>query len=88
VEVRTQKDGKPVSLAVLSAGDFFGEVALISGKKRTASVYSKGKSVCIRLDKKDFDWALEKCPEVKKVVDAYVQKRVEGTISLISKLDW
>jgi cAMP-dependent protein kinase regulator len=80
VEVVTNKGGKEVLLATLGPGDFFGEVALISNKKRTASIRAKTAAVVMKLSRKDFQWALEKAPQMLAIAKAYVEKRVEDTI--------
>ena len=51
VEVR--HDGRVV--AVLSAGDFFGEISLFDGKPRTASVVAVDNVVLLTLRARDFD---------------------------------
>lgn len=80
VEVYTQKNGQDLKLADMKAGDFFGEVALLTGKPRTASIRAKGRADVLMLQKVDFDGALQDSPELKNVIEAYVEKRVQDTI--------
>ncbi len=48
----------------LRAGDFFGEIALIEGRPRTASVVSVGTSVCLGILRSDFRPLLVRHPRV------------------------
>jgi len=85
VEVLLQKDSHLIPLATLKSGDFFGEVSLLTGQKRTASVQAKGKCDCIFISRDDFQWAVDQCPEVMRVAKAYVEKRVQDTIKTVAK---
>ncbi len=61
-------DGKEINgseiLKTLSAGDFMGEMGLLTGEPRTATAVSDGETVCYRLDKKDFSVILSSRPEI------------------------
>ena len=46
--------GKEVTLAVLSAGDFFGEIALLTNPSRTAHVIALEKTTLLELSRDDF----------------------------------
>jgi putative ABC transport system ATP-binding protein len=59
VDVRVRKDGRAQSVATLSAGQFFGEAALISGEPRNATVVSKEEVLLYVLGREDFRKALE-----------------------------
>lgn len=52
VEVIREKDGKEVRLAVLSKGDFFGEMALFEREARSATVRALEESLVLTVDKK------------------------------------
>ena len=54
VEVIQQKDGQDIRLAVLSEGDFFGEMALFEHVVRSATVRSMGDVRVLTVDKKAF----------------------------------
>jgi CRP/FNR family transcriptional regulator len=54
VEVLQEKDGKEVRLAVLGAGDFFGEMALFEREVRSATVRALGQVRVLTVDKKNF----------------------------------
>lgn len=48
----------------LSSGDFMGEMGLLTGEPRAATVVSAGETSCYRLDKKDFSFILSSRPEI------------------------
>ncbi len=52
VEVLREKDGHEVSLAVLSKGDFFGEMAIFEREVRSATVRALGEVRAITIDKR------------------------------------
>jgi putative ABC transport system ATP-binding protein len=60
VDVTIQGDDGVVNqVAALGPGDFFGEMALISGRPRTATVAARGDVICYALQKDAFLAALE-----------------------------
>jgi CRP/FNR family cyclic AMP-dependent transcriptional regulator len=52
VEVLREKNGREVCLAVLSKGDFFGEMAIFEREARSASVRAMGEVRAITIDKR------------------------------------
>lgn len=71
------KSGKALKLAELTAGDSFGEEALISGAKRNANVTMLTNGLLMRLRKSDFD-ALLKGPTVQGVKFEEARTRISG----------
>ncbi|MBX3561589.1 MAG: cyclic nucleotide-binding domain-containing protein [Sphingomonas sp.] len=57
--------GKPVFLSYLPAGSYVGEMALIDGGRRTATVRAAIKSEVIKLDGEAFRRLLERKPELR-----------------------
>ncbi|HZV01476.1 MAG TPA: mechanosensitive ion channel family protein [Planctomycetota bacterium] len=51
-------------VATLSDGDYFGEMALLTGEKRTASVIAETDVDCWRLDREGFKSVIENRPEM------------------------
>jgi len=87
VEVTTQQSGSgKVALAELKEGDFFGEVAVITGKPRTATVTSLSGLELMELAKKDLMSCFNKYPRVKEILDRYLKARAEKTIGTIMAL--
>ncbi len=54
VEVLLKKNDKDVCVAVLSAGDFFGEMALFDREVRSATVKARGEVRALTLEKRTF----------------------------------
>jgi CRP/FNR family cyclic AMP-dependent transcriptional regulator len=60
--VRITRGGRPV--ARMSAGDFFGEISLLDGGPRTATVVADGPVRCLVLLRKEFQQILGEMPLV------------------------
>ncbi|MBC7933118.1 MAG: cyclic nucleotide-binding domain-containing protein [Rubrivivax sp.] len=66
-EVVKETEGGKV-LKRLKAGDAFGELALLTGQKRAASVVTREATSVFRLEKEDFDRIIATAPKVKEAV--------------------
>lgn len=65
VEVRYEPPhGAPQLISTLRAGQFFGEMALLTGDARSATVIAKSDVECYRLDGKAFQGLLLRRPEI------------------------
>jgi tetratricopeptide (TPR) repeat protein len=73
-------DGAAVYLAKLGEGDFFGEVSVLTGKPRTATITASQPTQVLRLDKSKLDTALARYPGIRKVLDDFYKKRAEHTV--------
>ena len=82
VKVFTRSTGKTgsVYLAKLGEGDFFGEVSVLTGKPRTATITASRPTELLRLDKEKLDNALAKYPGIRKVLDEFYKKRATHTV--------
>ena len=69
-----------VYLANLGEGDFFGEVSVLTGKPRTATITASQRTELLRLDKEKLDGVLSKHPGIRKVLDAFYKKRATHTV--------
>jgi len=76
----TDPSGEEVFNSSLGEGEFFGEVALLTGRPRTATIFAKGAVELMELSRSDFDLLAEKYPSVREVVQSYLRKRAEETI--------
>jgi len=75
-----KQGGAQVDLGCMEEGGFFGEVALLTDKPRTASVIAEGSAELMELTRADFESIVSTYPSVKKVVEAYQKQRVQDTI--------
>ena len=58
------------TVAILHAGDFFGEMSLLTGEPRSASLKALEDSECYRLDRKAFEDILHGRPEIAHYLSA------------------
>jgi len=63
---RETPDGIRTELTELGPGDYFGEVALVTGQARTASVEAVEDSHLIQVSKEEFDWVLDHNPQLAR----------------------
>ncbi|MBN2412160.1 Crp/Fnr family transcriptional regulator [candidate division KSB1 bacterium] len=61
---RTSDEGKEVILTILKSGDFFGELSLLDGKGRSATVISMEESELLTLRRSEFLLIIEKFPHI------------------------
>lgn len=80
VKVYTRGTGGTVYLANLGEGDFFGEVSVLTGKPRTATITASERTELLRLDKEKLDNALARYPGIRKVLDEFYKKRATHTV--------
>jgi len=82
VKVYTRPANKsgPIYLARLGEGDFFGEVSVLTGKPRTATITASQRTELLRLDKDKLDGVLAKYPGIRKVLDEFYKKRAAHTV--------
>ena len=78
-EVRVSVDGTELSkqIATLKAGDFFGEMGMMTGAKRTATVIATTATECYRIDKESFQNIIRRRPEIAEDIShALANRRV------------
>jgi len=82
VKVYTRGSGNSgsVYLAKLGEGDFFGEVSVLTGKPRTATITASQRTELLRLDKEKLDATLVRYPGIRKVLDDFYKKRAKHTV--------
>ena len=69
------KAGMPRVVATLHAGEFFGEMALLSGEARSATVIAKTDVECYRLERAAFQALLAARPELAEEVKKVMSSR-------------
>jgi cAMP-dependent protein kinase regulator len=72
--------GGTVYLARLGEGDFFGEVSVLTGKPRTATITASQRTELLRLDKSKLDGVLSKYPGIRTVLDDFYKQRAKHTV--------
>jgi type VI secretion system protein ImpH len=73
--VRRGEDGVEHYLGGLGPGDYFGELALITGRFRRASAVTLEECELLELSKKDLDEFAEKYPRFRSTLEAYARTR-------------
>lgn len=83
VKVYTAVEGKQVDLAVLQPSDFFGEIAFLTGKPRTATVEAIEESDVLEVQEEHLLDIISKHPRIKEVLQKYHEDRVKSTIEKV-----
>ncbi len=76
-------DGKPVPLAVLKEGDFFGEMSLLLRQKTTATVTAKTKASLFKLPKQVFNEVILTHPQILEVVGEFIEARQQSNQKML-----
>ncbi len=71
----TGADGLRRSVALLHCGDFFGEIALMTGSPRTATVIALEQTDSYRMDKEGLNEILQKRPEIAEHISHVLARR-------------
>ncbi|HMF56663.1 MAG TPA: mechanosensitive ion channel family protein [Pyrinomonadaceae bacterium] len=76
-EVRIAVDGSQMTkkVAELNEGDFFGEMGLMTGEPRSATVVARTDVECYRLDKEAFNDILRRRPELAEDISHVLARR-------------
>lgn len=80
------EDGREAILATLAEGDFFGEMALLDGEPRSATVRSVGKTRLLLLHREDFLACLKKHPDLGLALLSEMSHRLRSADRQISSL--
>ncbi len=79
------KGGKKIA-ELTEPGEYFGEMASITGEKRTASIISQGRSTVKRFPGDKLEEIIEKYPDVSSYLFKTMTKRLQKTNQIIVKL--
>jgi hypothetical protein len=71
--------GAPKEVRVLGEGDFFGEISVLEGGKRTATVTTADTCELLEFDKSSLDEIARTHPNIQKVMREFAQKRAART---------
>ena len=75
--------GEHLPLAELGPGDFFGEVSLLTGKPRTATITAGTKVSAIELDRAAVDEIAQEHPEVLTTLDDFCRQRAHQAVEAV-----
>jgi putative oxidoreductase len=76
---RETDDGIRTDLTVMGPGAYFGEVALVTHKPRSASVEAVEESTLLEISEEEFDTVLDQNPKLaRKIISSLAQWLVEG----------
>lgn len=82
---RVERDGKQI--ARLAAGDFFGEMSLIDGKPRNATVIAETPIVLLVVHKRAFSQLLDAVPGLQKKVLVTLCKRLREADAALASIN-
>ena len=83
VKVSKNHEGQEIVLTYLSAGQYFGEMALMNDHPRMATVTAIDKVEVVQLLKEDFDF-LKNQPRIKEIIEQETNRRRLGNIAVES----
>jgi hypothetical protein len=75
VRILRKQQGREIQLAVLVKNDYFGEMGLISRKKRSGTVTATSDTMLLVLTRKDFETLFKKTPQLRLNLDVTVRSR-------------
>jgi CRP-like cAMP-binding protein len=85
VSVFTTRGGEKIELATLGPGACFGEVALLSGRPRTATVVTSEPCTMLCFPKAQIEEILNAYPKVRKLLETVALGRAKDTIEKITR---
>ena len=87
VRVLGDDRGNRYELARLSAPSYFGEMGLLLGQPRLATVVADGEAMCYRLDRQGFDSVMQARPELAETLAKVLAKRQAENDATVKALD-
>ena len=80
-------EGEDRQVAVLEAPNFFGEMALMTGQPREATVVAECDVECLRVDRKDLEGIIKQRPEIATEISEVLAKRRVELLAVREGLD-
>ncbi len=78
-------EGRHVQLSLMTDGDFFGEISILTGGPRTATVTAVTPLDVLELDKATLDQITETHPRVREVLQEFYSQRARHTAETARK---
>ncbi|MCC6748091.1 MAG: cyclic nucleotide-binding domain-containing protein [Deltaproteobacteria bacterium] len=85
VRVHTTRAGRDIPLATLGRGACFGEVALLSGRPRTATVSAVNRCTLLCFQRTQIEEVLDAYPKVRRLLESMVLGRARDTIEKLTR---
>lgn len=85
--VRVATEGVEKEIACLGPGNFFGEMSLMTGARRTATIVATTDVECYRLDKHAFQDVIRERPELAEGISAILARRKAGLTAAQEGMD-
>ncbi|MGE5088597.1 MAG: cyclic nucleotide-binding domain-containing protein [Candidatus Levyibacteriota bacterium] len=85
--VGTDAAGQPHRFATLDAPAYFGEMGLLLGQPRAATVVAIGETLCYILDKRGFDGIIRARPELAEMLAKVLAERQAANDATLQALD-
>src|SRR5437660_725086 len=82
-QVSVSKNGSTIPVATLSSGDCFGEMSLLTGEKRTATVRAEGDCYVMEISKETMGGVIRDSPECLKQLSELLAKRKMETEGIL-----
>jgi CRP/FNR family cyclic AMP-dependent transcriptional regulator len=79
----TTEDGKEITLAMLGAGEFFGELALLDGEPRSSDAVAMELTQCLLLERNAFLQFIEERPRVAHRIMEVLSRRLRDNNQLV-----
>lgn len=74
-----EQSGRSLCVNVLNDGDFFGEITLITGFPRTATVRTVAVTTCISLERGQFTKLIDRFPDLKRELSEIAVQRLQAS---------
>jgi tetratricopeptide (TPR) repeat protein len=78
--VTNDPEGHPLTLGRIGAGEFFGEVAVLTGKPRTATIVAETPITLIEIDRENLHRIAQEYPEVHEVLRRFYEQRAQAAV--------
>lgn len=85
VRVFTDSQGRQLELAQLGPSDFFGEIAFLTGKPRTATVEALEETELLEVPEEEMIDLIAKRPRIKDILQKHYELRVRNTLEKVKQ---
>lgn len=79
----TGPEGHQVAVGTLAAGDFFGEISLLLGLPRAATVIAESDAICLEIGKEDWSRLQRLHPRLQAILQEALQVRAANSVEAV-----